>query len=272
MPYPLLEMSRIAFLVFCLCSALVAGAAAQDNNAGPSGKGITAAAILEKNLTATGGREAHERLQSMVLRGDIGYSGLGWFTFSYRAPSDDVLKVQARQFGTFWRGRHEGRSFSRGTVERPDRIKMEQLGVMPGGEQSFAGDPLSIRVMEQDLRSLLDWDFEHNYEKVELIGRAEVNKRWALGVRFVPHEGDPVIRFYDSETFLLVRMDQVERFRRTKDGPENARIVQSYFTDYKESGGLKLPCAVRISRPQVEFELKIAKFEPNVKIEDSVFQ
>jgi hypothetical protein len=129
----------------------------------------------------------------MVLRGDIGYSGLGWFTFSYRAPSDDVLKVQARQFGTFWRGRHEGRSFSRGTVERPDRIKMEQLGVMPGGEQSFAGDPLSIRVMEQDLRSLLDWDFEHNYEKVELIGRAEVNKRWALGVRFVPHEGDPVI-------------------------------------------------------------------------------
>jgi len=57
MPYPLLEMSRIAFLVFCLCSALVAGAAAQDNNAGPSGKGITAAAILEKNLTATGGSQ-----------------------------------------------------------------------------------------------------------------------------------------------------------------------------------------------------------------------
>ncbi len=233
---------------------------------------ITAATILEKNLIATGGREAHQRLQSMVLRGDIGSYGLGSFTFSYRAPSDDVLKVQARMFGTFWRGRHEGRLFGRGTLERPDRIKMERLGVIPGGEESSAGDPLSIRVMEQDLRSLIDWDCERDYEKVEVIGRAQVNKRWALGVRFTPPEGDPVMRFYDAETFLLVRVDQVERFRRTKEGPESARIVQSYFSDYREIDGLRLPRAVRISRPQAEFELKIAKFEPNVNVDDSVFQ
>ena len=210
----------------------------------------------------------------MVLRGDIGtsYPRPGSFTFSYRAPSDDVLKLQVRIFGTFWRGRRQGQPFGGGTPERPDRIKIERLGVIPGGEESLVGDPLSIRVIEQDLRSLLEWDYDEDYEKVEVIGRAEVNKRWAVAVRFTSHEGDPVMRFYDSETFLLVRMDQVERFQRTKDGPQNARIVQSYFSDYKESGGLMLPRAMRISRPQVEFELKIAKLEPNVKIDDSVFQ
>lgn len=264
-------MSRSPLNLFFLLLTVACTLPAQDVSRS-AGTPITAEGILGKNLVATGGREAHQRVQSLVLRGDIGYSGLGSFTFSYRAPSDDVLKVQARMVGTFWRGRHEGRLFGRGTLERPDRIKIERLGVMPGREESSAGDPLSIRVMEEDLRSLVEWDFAHDYEKVEVIGRAEVNKRWAVGLRFTPHEGDPVMRFYDAETFLLVRMDQVERFRRTKDGPENARIVQSYFSDYRESGGLMLPRTVRISRPQVEFELKIAKLEPNVKIEDSVFE
>lgn len=267
-----LTMSKLTLFSLCVVFAIAGSASAQDNAPSPASNGITAPVILEKNLAATGGREAHQRLQSMVLRGDIGYSGLGSFTFSYRAPSDDVLKLQARMFGTFWRGRHEGQLFGRGALERPDRIKMERLGVVPGGEESFAGDPLSIRVIEQDLRSLLEWDYAHDYEKMEVIGRAEVNKRWAVGVRFTPHEGDPVMRFYDSETFLLVRMDQVERFRRTKDGPENARIVQTYFSDYRESDGLMLPRAMRISRPQVEFELKVARLETNVKIEESVFQ
>lgn len=268
----LLTMSKLTIFSLCVLVALADSASAQEKNPSPAGNGITAAMILEKNLKATGGRESHERLQSMVLRGDIGYSGLASFTFSYRAPFDDALKVQIYRFGSFWRGRHEGQLFGRGTLERPDRIKMERLGVIPGDEESFVGDPLSIRVIEQDMHSLLEWDYGRGYEKVEVIGRAEINKRWAVGVRFIPHEGDPVMRFYDSETFLLVRMDQVERFRRTKDGPENARIVQSYFSDYKESGGLMLPRAMRISRPQVEFELKIAKFEPNVKIDDSVFR
>lgn len=268
----LLRMRKLTIFILSVLVVLAGSTGAQEKTHSPTSNGITAAMILERNVTATGGREAHQQVKSMVMRGDIGYYGLGSFTFSFRAPSDDVLKLQARSFGRFSRGHYDGRSFSRGTLERPDRIRLEQLGVMPEGEEGFSGDPLSLRVIEQDLRSLLDWDFEHNNEKVEVIGRAEVNKRWAVGLRFTPHQGDPVIRFYDSETFLLVRIDQVERFRRTKNGQESARIVESYFSNYKESGGLRLPCVVRISRPQVEFELKIGKLEPNVTIDDPVFQ
>lgn len=80
------------------------------------------------------------------------------------------------------------------------------------------------------------------------------------------------MRFYDCETFLLVRLDWVERIRRFKDGPETEQVVRSYFTDYKESFGLQLPRVIRISRPQGESELKLSTIETNVKIDDSVFR
>jgi hypothetical protein len=80
------------------------------------------------------------------------------------------------------------------------------------------------------------------------------------------------MRFYDCETFLLVRMDQMERVQQTRAGPQTEQIVRSYFSDYKESFGLKLPRVIRISRPQGDSELKLSEIEPNVKIDNSVFQ
>jgi hypothetical protein len=136
---------------------------------------------------------------------------------------------------------------------------------------AFLAEPLNLWAIWHDLRNLLVWQVPEDV-KMELFGRTEIDGRCAVGLRFTPHEGDPVMRFYDSETFLLVRMDQVERFRLTKDGAQAARLVQSYFSDFKESGGLKLPRVIRISRPQGESELKLSKIEANVKIDDSVFQ
>lgn len=270
----LATMSKVTIFSLFLFIALAGSAVSQEKNPSPAGNGITAAAILEKNLASTGGLEAFQRLQSMVVRGELGYSypPPSSFSYFYRGPSNDAIKMKVYKFGTFWRGRHDGKPFSKGTLERPDLVSLNhpEMWLVTRG-QSFVGEPVNIKVIEQDLHSLLESDFTA-YEKVELIGRAEVDKRWALGLRFTPHEGDPVMRFYDSETFLLVRMDQVERFRLTKDGPQAARLVQSYFSDFKESGGLRLPRVIRIIRPQGEAELKLSKIEANVKIDETVFQ
>jgi len=269
----LLTMSKLTIFSLCVVVALAGSACAQDKGPSSAGNGITAAMILEKNVTASGGREAFQRLQSMVVSGDLGYSypSPSSFSFFYRAPADDAIKMQVYKFGTFWRGRHGGQPFSRGALERPDLLTVNHPELRMGIGTNFVGEPESIRVVEQDLRDLLEWDFT-GYEKVELIGRTEVNQRWALAVRFTPHKGDSVMRFYDAETFLLVRMDRVERLRPTKDGQETGRLVQTYLSDYKESGGLRLPRVIRISRPQGDSELKLSHIEANVKIDDSVFQ
>lgn len=260
----LLTMSKVTIFSLCVLVALAGSASAQGNGPSPAGNGITAAMILEKNVTATGGREALQRLQSMVVRGELGLSNprsSASISFFYQAPSSDVVQLRIDRFGTFWAGVHGRNPINRGTPEGLDLMRMDNTEM----------EPLNIWAILIDLVNLLKKQVPDT-TKVELLGRTEVDGRCALGLSFTPPKGYHWMRFYDCETFLLVRMDQVERLRRFKDGPETEQVVRSYFADYKESFGLKLPRVIRISRPQGESELKLSKIEANVKIDDSVLQ
>lgn len=247
-------------MIFTLCVLVLAGSA-QDKGSSPVG--ITAAMILEKNVTATGGREAFQRVQSMVVRGELGLSRsrTGEFSFFYQAPSSHVVQLRINGSGTLWAGNHEGKAISRSVPEGLDLRRMDNTEM----------EPLNIWDILIDLNNLLKRQVPGT-TKVELLGRTEVDGQCALGLRFTPARGYRYMRFYDCETFLLVRMDWVEPIRRFNDGPETEQVVRSYFTDYKESFGLKLPRVIRISRPQGESELKLSTIEANVKIDDSVFQ
>jgi hypothetical protein len=274
MSYALADMSKVTILRLCVLFAIVVTVSAQDKRPNPTGNGITAAAVLEKNLVATGGLEAHQRLQSMVLLGELDRSkpsSSGSISFFYQAPSSNVVQLRIDGFGTFWAGRHGSKPISRGTPEPLEEMMMDHPKVVMSSGTAFLAEPLNIWAIEGDLLGLLEWHFRDDV-KVELLGRTEVDGRCALALRFTPPKGYRVMRFYDCETFLLVRMDRVERVKQTRDGPQTEQIVRSYFTDYKESFGLKLPRVIRISRPQGESELKLSNIEANVKIDDSVFQ
>jgi len=264
MSYALADMSKFAIFSLGVLVVLAGSATAQEKAASPEGNGITAALILKKNLTATGGQEAHQQLKSMVVRGELGLSNprsSASISFFYQAPSSYLVQLRINGIGTLWAGGHEGKTISRSVPERLDLMRMDNTEM----------EPLNIWAILIDLNNLLKSQVSDKI-KVELLGRTEVDGRCALGLRFTPPRGYRVMRFYDCETFLLVRMDWVERIRRFKDGPETEQVVRSYFTDYKESFGLKLPRVIRISRPQGESELKLSKIEANVKIDDSVFQ
>ena len=131
-----------------------------------------------------------------------------------------------------------------------------------------AGMPL----VENCLMSLLQPDTS-DYSKVELIGRAEVDNRWAYAVRFTPKQGDPDVRYYDMETYLLVRMDQVQRHRPGNGLPETANRIISYFRDYREIDGLKLPREVVMSLGlSGDLTFQIAHVKTGVQIPDSEFR
>ena len=254
-------MSKLTIFSLYVLVVLAGGASAQDKGASPAGNGITAAIILKKNLTATGGLEAFQRLRSMVVRGELGLSRsrTGEFSFFYQAPSSHVVQLRINRIGTLWAGDHEG--ISRSAPEGLDLMRMDNTEM----------EPLNIWAILIDLNNLVQRQIPDKI-KLELLGRTEVDGRCALGLSFTPRRGYRVMRFYDCETFLLVRMDQVERIRRFKDGPETEQVVKSYFTDYEEGFGLKLPRVIRISRPQGQSELKLSEVEANVEIDHSVFQ
>ncbi len=130
---------------------------------------------------------------------------------------------------------------------------------------------VGMEVVEQDWRSLVEWEPSREYDKIEVIGRAEVDKRPAYALRFVPKQGDPHVRFYDAETFLLVRMDQVQRFRENKNDPEVAYPVKSYFREYSVRDGLRLPHVIAITRAEGDLLFTINTVQANANIEDASF-
>jgi hypothetical protein len=79
-------MPKLMIFSLCVLFVLAGSAGAQDKDSSKAGNRITTAVILEKNLRATGGLEAFQRLQSMVVRGELGLSRsrTGEFSFFYQ--------------------------------------------------------------------------------------------------------------------------------------------------------------------------------------------
>ncbi|HKD81455.1 MAG TPA: hypothetical protein VKH81_17310 [Candidatus Angelobacter sp.] len=242
--------------------------------AAPAAGMFSAAEILEKNLIASGGLEAHQRMQSYYARGDFGVTldhPQGHFSFSYKAPSSDLLEmkndfagIKPEWQGTICTGRRKGERFSKCSPGLPANT---------GFASSLIGIPsLSMGVMEEDWLSLLQWDASSRYQQIVLIGQEKIDKKLAYAVEFTPGEGDPVVRYYDAETFLLVGMDQVQRFRGKDNEAAVVYRVRSIFRNYRDQDGLKLPRVIAVKMGRDDLLFGVTKIQPNAKIDDSVFR
>src|SRR6185312_16018705 len=130
---------------------------------------ITAQEILERHIAATGGMEARKALHTLVARGDFGWISThrdGDYVFSYKAPSSDMLQVQMISHGAVWTGHQDGKLVERSSVGGPAMI-----------------NGASMNIVERDWFSLLEWDFNQAYQRIELVGLADVDGRRAYALR-----------------------------------------------------------------------------------------
>jgi hypothetical protein len=233
----------------------------------PKGQ-ISATEILRKNVIATGGMEAHKALETLVASGEfrLNNTRIGDFKFSYKGPGNDMLEIRRISHGANWTGHNGKRAVNRSTSE---------LLAVPEPYDSCMWcviDGVHTWIMESNWRTLLRWDFCCAYN-IELIGMGEVDKRLAYGLRLTSkHGGDPFVCFYDRETFLLVRIDRIDRFQRGPNRIETVHNVESIFRDYREQGGIKLPFVIAIPRPEGDVVFEVSKIKTNEAVADSVFQ
>jgi hypothetical protein len=195
---------------------------------------------------------------------------IGDYKFSYKSPNNDMLEVKRISHGANWTGHREGRLVHGGVSEG--------LGAPEPGELSGESciwcviNGVDTSIVEHDWRTLLQWDFCCAYN-IELIGIGEVDKRPAYGLRFTSkHGGDPFVCFYDRETFLLVRIDHIQRVRTSRNRAETVYGVESIFRDYRVLDGIKLPFVIAIPRPEGDVIFEVSKVKTGVAIKDSVFE
>lgn len=267
---------RTLILVLGIGKSWVCQDATSQTKAASPTQGISAAEVIDKYLAATGGIEARRALKSMQSEGRFGlegfhnqfrFAGMGEFHFYYKAPDNDAFELEHAQkglHGNTWFGHSNGKVFLRQTVL-----------------SNWAINGVTVQSLEQAWLALGEWDFTQRYSQISLVGRSDVDGKPAYALLFTPREGDPEIRYFDAETFLLVRMDQVGRFRLKQDGPETKTKIETYYSDYKESGGIKFPRLVvamgnpPMASPQTpknRVEFVVSGLKVNNTFDDAVFK
>src|SRR5262245_60749922 len=99
------EMKRTAIFLALVLLTVRSESSAQTDAA--ASRAISVAQLLEGNLAATGGLDAHKAVRTLKATGNIKLPNnhiLGDYVFLFKAPAADLLRVQVISHGTTWTG------------------------------------------------------------------------------------------------------------------------------------------------------------------------
>ena len=221
----------------------------------------TADEVVERSLTAMGGRAALAKLKSRSMTGTITLSTPA----GEIAGSIEVLNAAPNKLRTLI------------------KADLSALGAGPlvidqrfDGSSGYVVDSLqgNREITGNQLDFLRNGAFPHpflNYKDmgatVSLSGKQTVGEREAHVVIFDPASGSAVRHYIDAETYLPLRMVV------NIDVPQLGQEVEQTtdFLDYREIDGIKLPFRAKATSSVQNFTVVVTKVEHNVRIDETLF-
>jgi outer membrane lipoprotein-sorting protein len=221
----------------------------------------TAEEILEKSITALGGRAAHAKLKSRSMSGTITIATpvgevQGTIETLNAAPNKQRTLVKA-----------DLASFGAGLLEVDQRFD---------GSNGYVLDTLQGNrdITGNQLDNMRNSAFPHTFLvykdlgiKVALAGKEKVGDRDAYIVVFEPPSGSTIRQFIDAETFMPVK------FMLKSTVPQLGVDVEETVTmsDYRDVDGIKLPFRLQSTSSIQTFIVEIAKAAHNVPVDEKLF-
>ncbi len=221
----------------------------------------TADEIVERTLTAIGGRAALGKLTSRVSTGTISVSTpmgdvMGTIELYNKAPnkSRSLIKIDLSNFGI-------------GQVTQDQRFDgttgyaIDSLN----GNRDITGDQLEVMRAALFPSPLLQ--YKETGAKLELLGKEKVGDRDAYVLRFTPKTGPASRMFVDAENGLLLKT--VVTVNVPQLGTSIEQAVE--FTDYRDVDGVKVPFRARSVNQLQSLTITLTKVEHNTAIDDRTF-
>ena len=207
--------------------------------------------VLDRNVTAMGGRAALEKVTSITARGSISVpeAGLtGNFELYQKAPDKALTVVD---FGG--QGQREGFDGVVGWAVDLQSGLREKSGV-----ELVEAKRGAVFSRELRMKSL--------YRTLTVTGRERIGTRDAIVVEAVPAEGTPTRLFYDAESGLLVRQLVT---RQSADGPMEVEIT---FEDFRAVDGVMRPFTIRQAVSTFTAVVQLSEIRQNVPVDDAMFK
>jgi outer membrane lipoprotein-sorting protein len=220
----------------------------------------TADEIVEKYLTAIGGRAALGKLTSRTTTGTITLSTPGGdvsgpVEIVNQAPnkSRTLIKLDLSSFGagqmTFDQRFDGAAGYVLDTLQGNRDITGNQLDNMKNS--SFPTPFLNYKELGAT---------------VELGGKEKVGEREAYVLIFTPKSGSVARQFIDAESYLPIKSVVKVNLPQVGDVEQTTE-----FSDYRDVDGIKVAFAVRSASAVQSSSVTITKVEHNTKIDDALF-
>ena len=241
------------FLSACVLGVLMAVAAQAATPAVP-----TVDQIIEKNVAARGGLKAWRGIQTMTMSGKLDAGGKSnvQLPFVMKLKRPRMLRLEIQFQGKTAIQVYDGEN---GWKVRPFLGRSEV--------ESYSAAELQIAADQQDIDGLLI-DHEAKGIKVELVGEEPVEGHDAYKLKLTMKSGHVRHVWVDAQSFLEIKM---EGSPRRLDGKMHS--VETYYRDYRSTGGLTIPFVLETAVEKVKQtrKINIETIVLNPKLEDRAF-
>lgn len=207
--------------------------------------------ILAKYAQAIGGKTANEKIKSRMTKGTVEFAPMGIKgtieTYS-AAPNKTIARLTLAGIGEI--------------TEAFDGTIAWTVNPMQGNRDK-AGAELAQAKLTGDFYR--ETNLAKLYPKMELKGTEKVGEADAYVVVGTPVDLPSETFYFDTKSGLLVRRDA------TTISPEGNVSSKTFFEDYREVDGVKVPFKMRATTPQIEIVMIFTEVKNNVPVEDAKF-
>jgi hypothetical protein len=216
--------------------------------------------VVEKNLTAMGGRAALSKLESRGVSGKVTVTVQG---NDLPGTVDIWLKAPNRS-----------RSLTRldlSAVGGAELVVDQRCDGVAGfvrdsrrADRELSGSELSHMANASFPTPLLD--YKAAGARIELVGKQTLAGRETLVLLYTPKSGAVTRLFLDAETWLLVRAVTTV----SSGGAEVEQVSRP--SDYRAVDGVRVPFVVAVETPGQVLTMRLEKVAHNVAIDEALFR
>jgi zinc protease len=208
--------------------------------------------ILDKYIAALGGKEAAEKITAQFFKGSLevtNFGATGTMEIYAKAPNKYLTVAEVEGYGSV----KSGFNGTKGWTDDP------QTGI---SEMT----PEMLISMKRDADMLRNYKLKELYSKLAVKEKGKVGDQEALVIEATPAEGAPEKFYFSVSSGLLLRQDA------ERSTPQGKALVETYFDDYRDVAGVKMPFLIRQNMPTVNLEVKVAEVKTNEPIDDAIFE
>lgn len=251
-------------------SVLVVSACAQSRQTRPgvgtpqtgeSAAPVTVDQIIDRYVKAIGGADAIRRITTQVMKGTFEFPEQGIkgaietyakapnkFVVSMRTPDDSLFTITGFNGTVGWQ---------RMLLQAEERIDLRDMRGAELTETKLSAEfHKSIKLREL-------------YPKMTLKGVQKVDDRDAYAIEAVPVAGNPETMYFDTQTALLIRRDNLS------PGSQGEKIRrETYYDDYRMVNGCQIVHTASIiypDRPDLNLILRFSEVLVNAPLPDPPF-